>query len=128
MPDVFAWTQIGGRLRVINIDGGAADATTDFKPPSGKRWYVIYAYGYHDDTSSRSTKWKITDGTDSHFLRADTLAASVYQWLGSVTGQHYNQVTGPIILTNSVYAELNVVSIGSGKKGYIRALVVEVDE
>ena len=127
--EVWAWAFYGGKIKVIKIDGTAATAATNLRPPEGKRWLVIAIVGYHDDSSARSTQWTFTDGTDTSFIRnASSLNASELLPINSTTSVSTVFVqTFPIVLDYDNYAILTVTSIGSGKKGYIRGLVLEVD-
>ena len=129
MPDVSAWIYYGGRLRVINVTGSAADADVDLQPPSGKRWLVLRAHFYHDDTSSRACFWSITDGTNTLTAQSQNQAANQNQQIYDGVSAGANNIVATVIMLNAATKAIaNATSLGSGKKIYIQALVLEVDE
>lgn len=124
------WVYPAVKLEVVT-SAAAGSQTIDLRPAAGKRWLIILAMGYHDDTSSRSGHWQVYDGVNTMARKNISLAASImcspYLDTDVSTGLTMD-MPFPFILTRDVYLQWTVASLGTGKKCYIKALVMEVNE
>jgi len=106
---------------------GGGDQIVDLRPASGKRWIVIDAWGWHDDTVARALNWQYYDGTTTIAKSPTTRDANVQVPLSFDVGAFGSiMVPSRIILTNSVYAQFKGASLAEGKKVYVQALVLEM--
>lgn len=114
-----------GLVKLYTLDGAANDVDIVLRPPDGKIWLLLEAVGYHDDTGEDvMLTWAVTDGTI-------TLAYPGAEF--GVTGRQrfpFSTATfgGTFLLNYHVYATFTADSLTAGKKLYIRAWVIEIDE
>lgn len=117
-----------GKLRVIKVEGTAADTIIELKPEAGYIWQVIEAWGYHDDATQRKLNWGYTDGVTSiEKMISGNLTTLTDKWyLGyDSTNADMNSLLSALILTNNSWATLTADALAAGKKIYIEALVLE---
>jgi len=122
-----------GLVRVISVSTTNADtsATVDLRPAAGKRWIVIDAWAYHDDTgAARNINWQYYDGTTTiegnSTNKANALRVPIHYISALCSGR---RGIGPIVLSRDVYAQAKCsFATGETYKVYANALVLEVDE
>lgn len=119
----------GAILDVVQIDGAAATADVDLGPATeGELWEVLAAWGLHDDTGqSRTCAWLFSDGVTNDLAAGaksmvDLLPVSLYSVDANVNVLGHNWPR-PIVLNSVTYLTFRVVSIGAGKKAYIKAII-----
>lgn len=125
---VLAWTFPGGNLKIVTVAGAAAAATIDLRPALDKFWVILYAHGYHDDTTSRTVNWQFYDGTTTITMGSFSAASTVYANIRRVDcAGTWDTVSSLFMAGYDAYWQFNVASIGAGKKAYIQAIVLEID-
>lgn len=116
-----------GGLRLVKLDGTAGVTTLAMQPQSGFTWNVILAWGFHDDTSSRSLSWTFTDSLNTFGMGSP--AAIAAQVVCPLTMNNINTAanyfTDMARFHNGLYPILNADALTAGKKLYIRAYVAE---
>lgn len=103
----------------------------DLRPASGKRYFIMGAWGYHDDgAANRDSKWQFYDGTDTMETIVQSVALNTLCDIREFVNPSSpaSATIFPIVLSRDVYARFSVASLGSGKYAYVQALVLEMDE
>lgn len=126
-----------GVCRLVSIDGSADDVDIDLAPDIGTEWVIVWAYGYHNDTSARAQNWRFIDSNPEmpgtpvtiDFPATAAAAASVplgiYAFRPDVAADGRAITAEPMILTHNVKSQFVVAALTAGKKCYIRAMVIE---
>lgn len=116
-----------GELKLIAVDGPNDDKVIELRPDAGNKWRVIYAYGYHNDSSSRSSYWQVYDGTITVAMDANSVAANINVPINRNTATTAEQIFAEsLILTRSIYAQFQVTALTAGDNVFIRAIVIEI--
>jgi hypothetical protein len=132
-----------GVPKLIRLIGAAGGAAIFVRPPPGMEWIVIEMYGYHNDnTGQKDCYWEIKDQYNTAGLLSTAIAENVklpfsitfpliYRTIEADTGKSEDDAnlyrSFPAKLTYFCYAVF-VPDIGSGKRGYVDAYVLERPE
>lgn len=115
-----------GEIKLVSLSGTAAATTLALQPAAGRRWLVLDAWGWHDDSGSNQTlQWRFYDGTTTLYKAASAAVAQSVHRNIRASGPSDNYVNTPIYLTYDKYAQLVAGGMSAGKKLYINALVLE---
>ena len=117
-----------GVLKILHVVGTADALTLPFRPPANYQWLVQFAQCYHDDGSSRTVGFQLTDGTSTFSLGqlqsvAATSRTSMGQYHSGSSILIYN-ING-FLLTRAVYAQVLADALTAGKHLILDYAVLE---
>ncbi len=121
-----------GKPKVIKITGTPDDTTTPLQPAAGYLYIIASAWCYHDDSSSRSLWWSITDGTTT--IGGEGSGSIALNTQQNIYAMQETSHSGgmmfpiPIIASNTTYPIANVNALTAGKLVIIEAFVYELAE
>lgn len=120
------------KLVFVSATTTNGDVTVSLRPAAGKKYFLLFVYGYHDDTTARLVYWQFYDGTNTmEWPQAGkSLNGSLY--LGLELGPAAESVVGASkfqgVIDRDTYLQFKGAALATGKKVYIRALVLELDD
>ena len=119
-----------GKLRVIQVEGGAAVVHILLQPDVGFVWQLLDCWAYHDDTENRTLQFGYSDGVLEVFKEVAGAKAAGIKWhlAASNTNQYGSSIMNLVVISNRVYVTLTADALTAGKKIYIEALVLELAE